>query len=136
MYGNGPVAWGAQRQSFTALSSCEAEVTATNDTVKTVLEFRILFRHLGLTLTSLVPIYNDNRGAVDWCKGTITKKTRHIDIQENFVKENINRTISLSHIPGKTNLADLFIKEFKDSSFSLNIRNLLVPTLQQFLRNS
>ena len=100
------------------------------------MEFRILFRHLGIPLPSLVPIYNDNRGTVDWCKGTITKKTRHLDIQENFVKENIDCTISLSHIPGKTNLADLFTKEFKDSSFFLTIRNLIVPALPEFLRHT
>ena len=131
-FSHGPVSWGAQRQTLTALSSCEAEINATNETVKSILEIRILLRNLNLPLTSLVPVYNDNKGAVDWCKGTITKKTRHIDLQENHVKENINRTLSLSHIPGKTNLADIFTKEYKDSTFYLRLRDLLVPSLQSF----
>ena len=87
MLSNGPVSWGAQRQTLTALSSCEAEINATNKTVKSVIELRILLRDLNLPLDNLVPVYNDNKGAVDWCKGTITKKTRHIDLQENHVKE-------------------------------------------------
>ncbi len=132
MLSNGPVSWGAQRQDLTALSSCEAEINATNETVKSILELRILLRDLDLPLDSLVPVYNDNQGAVDWCKGTITKKTRHIDLQENHVKENLEKTIRLNHIPGKTNLADIFTKEYKDSSFYLQLRDLLVPSLSGF----
>ena len=115
-YCNGPVSWGAQRQTLTALSSCEAEINATNETVKSILELRILFRNLNLPLQSLVPVYNDNKGTVDWCKETITKETRHIDLQENHVKENINSTISLTHVPGKTNLADIFKRASKFDS--------------------
>ena len=109
---------------------CTANLTSEN--VKSILELRILLRDLNLPLNSLVPVYNDNQGAVDWCKGTITKKTRHIDLQENHVKENLHKTIRLTHIPGKTNLADIFTKEYKDSSFYLQLRDLLVPSLSCF----
>ena len=65
---------GTQRQTLTVLSSCEAEINLTNETVKSVIELRILLRDLNLPVQSLVPVYNDNKGAVDWCKGAITKK--------------------------------------------------------------
>ena len=61
LYSHGPVSWGAQHQTLTALSSCEAEIIATNETVKSLLELKILFRNLNLPLTSLVPVYNDNK---------------------------------------------------------------------------
>ena len=128
---HGPVSWGAQCQTLTVLSSCEAEINATNKSVKSLLELRILLRNLNLPLTSLIPVYDDNKGAVDWCKDTITKKTHHIDLQENHVKENIDTLICLCHIPGKTNLADIFTKEYKESSFFHQIRDL-VPSLTSF----
>ena len=49
---------------------------------------------------------------------------RWVDLQENLVRENIqNNNISVSHIPGKMNLADLFTKEFRDVNLFLSLRN-------------
>ena len=132
LYCHSPVSWGSQRQTLTALSSCEAKINATNESVKSLLELKILLRNLNLPIRSLILVYNDNKGAVDWCKGTITKKTHHIDLQENHVKENINTLIRLCHIPGKTNLADIVTKEYKDSSFFHRVQDLLVPSLTSF----
>lgn len=92
---------------------------------------KILLHNLNLPLQSLVPVFNDDMGAVGWCKGTITKITCHIDLQENHGKENINSRIPLDDVPRKTNLADIFTKEYKDSSFYLR-RDLLIPSSVTF----
>lgn len=72
----GSIPWGGgQHQEVTALTSCEAEITATNETVKSILKLHILLRDLNLPYLSNVPVYNDNKGAVAWCKVNITKET-------------------------------------------------------------
>ena len=49
---------------------------------------------------------------------------RWVDLRENLIRENIlNNNISISHIPGKMNLADLFTKEFRDVNLFLSLRN-------------
>ena len=104
-YNGYPIAWGCVRHKDTAQSSCQAEIHAMNETTKLLLELKLLFRNLGRPLDRAIPITNDNQGAVQWSKGTTTKKLRWIDLHENLVRENVlNDTISVSHILGRANV--------------------------------
>ena len=48
-------------------------------------------------------------------QGTITKKMCWIDLHKTFVRGNVHQvTISVSHIPGKSNLSECFATEFRD----------------------
>ena len=79
-------------------------------------------------------IKNDNQGAIHWSKGTTTKKMRWVDLRENLVRENVtNKTIEVSHIPGKLNLSDIFTKEFRDVSQFLFLRDCFMISSQNFL---
>ena len=78
MHAGAPIAWGCTRHKDTAQSSCQAEVHSINETTKLILEYKLLFRDLNLPLTTPVPILNDNQGAIQWSKGTTTKKMRTI----------------------------------------------------------
>ena len=128
-----PIAWGCARQKNTAQSSGQAEVHSINETTKILLEMRLLFRDINLPLTTPTPIKNDNQGAVLWAKGTTTKKMRWVDIRENLIRENIvNKNITISHIPGRMNLADLFTKEFRDVNLFLSLRNSFMVTADVF----
>jgi len=65
------------------------------------------------------PIYNDNCGAVEWSHSFSTKGMHHLNIRENAVREAQQlQEVSISHILGTCNSADIFTKEFKlDSTF-------------------
>ena len=89
MHAGAPIAWGCTRHKDTAQSSCQAEVHSINETTKLILEYKLLFRDLNLPLTTPVPILNDNQGAIQWSKGTTTKKMRWINLRENIVRENV-----------------------------------------------
>jgi hypothetical protein len=66
-------------------------------------------------------IFNDNKACVSWSKRTTTKGLRHIQMHENHVRENVeNHFVSIDHIGGKVNMADLFTKEMKKKDISLN----------------
>ncbi len=133
----GPLHWLSKRQSVTAGSSAEAEIYATDECVKLILELvQILeFLHVKhLFMPDTTTIYNDNQACINWSKRYTTKGLRHIQMKENRVRENVlNAFVSIHHVEGKVNLADLFTKEMKDTSHFVELRDLMMkPRLCSF----
>jgi hypothetical protein len=130
-FGGSPVFWASHKEKRTSGSSCEAEIKATNSCTKSILWFRHILSDLNLLQSSSpTPLYNDNQGAVNWSKTTSTKGMRHVNIQENIVRESIHvfKDITVSHIPGPCNPSDIFTKEFKsDETFRL-VRSVLLSS--------
>jgi len=126
----GPLHWVSKRQSVTAGSSAEAEIYATNECVKFLLKLVQVFEFLGnkdLFMPGTNIVYNNNQACVNWSKSSTTKGLRHIQMRENLVRENItNQFVSIIHIDGKLNLADLFTKEMKDTSHFVELRDLMM----------
>ncbi len=123
MCSGGPISWKADRQDRTSLSSCEAEIRATN----TVSRLTVNTRNMILSLSSLgypisdadlaTPLYNDNNACVKWCHNMTTTGNRHIKNWENSVREWVpDGYLTVSHVNGKTNIADIFTKEMRDSA--------------------
>ena len=78
-------------------------------------------------MPSPTPVYNDNAACVNWSKSTTTKGLRHIQIRENAVREAVaSNFISVQHIAGKVNLADIFTKEDRDVEHFIEIRDLML----------
>jgi hypothetical protein len=128
-YGGSPVFWSSQKENRTSGSSCEAEIKATNGCTKSILWFRHVLSDLNLLQSSSpTPLYNDNQGAVNWSKTTSTKGMRHVNIQENIVRESIHvfKDIAVSHIPGPCNPSDIFTKEFKSDETFRQVRDVLL----------
>jgi hypothetical protein len=123
----GPIHWLSKRQSVTAGSSAEAEIYATDECVKFLLELHQILdflevRHLFKPDTTT--IFNDNKACVQWSKSATTKGLRHIQMKENRIRENIlSKFVSIQHVDGKTNLADIFTKEMKDTAHFLALRD-------------
>jgi hypothetical protein len=126
----GPVHWLSKRQTVTAGSSAEAEIYATDECVKFLLELAQLLMFLevkDIFMPTTSIIYNDNKACVQWSKSTTTKGLRHIQMRENRVRENIHSNfISVAHVDGKCNIADIFTKEMKDVSHFVELRNLFM----------
>jgi len=72
-------------------------------------------------------IYNDNNACVNWSKTYTSKGLRHIQMKENRVRENVqNKFVNTCHVNGKTNLADLFTKETRDTSHFVELRDMML----------
>jgi len=72
------------------------------------------------------PVYNDNdnQGCVDWSKTTSTKGLRNLNIRDCAVRDSIQaEEVTIHHIQGVINPADIFTKEMKDG---LHFRALLL----------
>jgi hypothetical protein len=128
MKSGGPIAWKANRQERTSLSSFKAEIQATNMGLRLTVNMRNMISSLldlGYPIEnckSLTPLYNDNDACVKWCHNMTTKGNFHIENKENSIWEWVaDSTISVSHVSGKCNVSNIFTKEMHDSA---NFRRL------------
>jgi hypothetical protein len=72
-------------------------------------------------------IHNDNQACINWSKSCTTKGLRHIQMCENFVRENIaSNFVHIQHIDGRLNLADIFTKEMKDTAHFVELRDIIM----------
>jgi hypothetical protein len=72
--------------------------------------------------SSPTPIYNNNEACVKWCHNMTSKGNCHIELQENIAREWVDKgAITVSHISGKSNPANIFTKEMRDGA---NFRRL------------
>ena len=138
---HGPLHWLAKRQKSTAQSTAEAEIYSTNECVKDLLNLQHIIHDLNLhkfLTPGPTPIFNDNTACVQWCHNKSNRSMRHIQIRENLVREAIQRKrITVTHVAGKSNPADIFTKEMKDSLHFIQLRNFIIyppPKLQPLLQ--
>jgi hypothetical protein len=132
----GPLHWVSKRQTVTAGSSAEAEIYATNECVKFLLELVQLLEFLevrDIFMPGTTVIFNDNNACINWSKRCTLKGLRHIQMKENHVRENVEKQfVSIQHVGGKVNLADLFTKEMKDTTHFIELRDLMMRPRSQF----
>ena len=130
MYDTGPLHWCSKRQSITARSTAEAEIYATDECTKYILQLLQILDELPLGKNQpklLITIFNDNNECLCWNHNVTTKGLRHIQIRENAVRESIQKQkIMVKHIAGNINLSDLFTKEHKDTTHFLKMRDVMM----------
>ncbi len=122
--------WMSKRQKVTAASSAEAEIYATNECIKFLLELVQILDFLNfchIFMPGITTIFNDNNACVNWSKCSTTKGLRHIQMRENMVHEQVEKHfITVQHVGGKVNIADLFAKEMKDTAQFVELRDLMM----------
>ena len=87
------VSWNSRLQKTIALSSCEAEYMALKEAVKENLYINSLIKQIPLLNKHInkdtKAIYTDSQSAITLAKNpTFHQKTKHIDIQYHFVRDN------------------------------------------------
>jgi hypothetical protein len=126
----GPLHWMSKCQTITAGSSAEAEIYATNECIKFLLELVQILDFLGMRETFMPDtnvIFNDNTACVNWSKKSTTKGLCHIQVHGNHVRENVEcHFVTIQHIGGKMNLTDLFTKEMKDTAHFVELQDLMM----------
>ncbi len=129
-WNGGPVGWLGERQDRMSLSSCEAEICATNATSKKVVDFRNICQsivdsgHNLQDILSLTLLFNDNNTCLKWSYNMTSKAARHIELRENSVCEWIqSRLISVKHVSVKLTPSDIFTKEMHDGTQFRQLRD-------------
>jgi hypothetical protein len=139
----GPVGWLGEHQDRTSLSSCEAEIWATNATSKKVVDFCNMYQsmvksgHNIANVTSPTLLFNDNDACVQWSYNMTSKATRHIELRENSVREwNQSKFLTVKHVSGKLNPSDIFTKEMCDGMHFRRLRDSFMSRLSDFVNGS
>ena len=139
----GPVGWLGERQERTSLSSCEAEICATNATSKKVVDFWNLSHSISSAgyqipdIDSPTLVYNDNAACVQWSYNMTSKAARHIELRENSVREWVqDNTLNVEHVRRKINTTDIFTKEMRDGMHFRRLRHSFMSRLSDFLNDS
>jgi hypothetical protein len=114
----GPIAWTAVPQERTSLSSCKAEIRATNKVPKLLMGIRHLADDIQKNGYDIVdtaeasPLYNDNELCVKWSHNMIKKQIRHMEMRENAVREWVQDAfLKVIHVSGRINPADIFTRD-------------------------
>ncbi len=137
----GPLTWKAERQERTSLSTCEAEIRATNMGSCLTVNLQNLILHLqsiGYPIddtATATPLYNNNKACVKWCQNLTTKGNRHIEHKENATQEWVaDGSIAVSHVSTKCNISDIFTKEMRDGTNFRRLRDSFMSRASTFLK--
>ena len=132
----GPIAWKSIPQEQTALSSCEAEIIATNECTKAVEAIKHLALDLGMLDGSrCTQVYNDNAACVQWAASCTSKGIKHLNLRENHVRElHQAKRCNVLHIPGQINPSDIFTKEMRDCAHFRRLRDCMMVSKTAFLK--
>jgi hypothetical protein len=83
------------------------------------------------------PLYNDNAACIQWAHNMTSKKIRQMELRENSVREWVeNKTLTVLHVSGRVNLADIFTKEMRDGTHFWWLRDSFMCRLSNFLQQS
>ena len=109
---DGAVSWQSCKQPTVALSSVEAEYMAATQATREAVWWRAFLTELGLPPTAATTIYKDSQGAIALGKNPEHhKRTKHIDIQHHYVREQVAAGTVVSHyISTDDMLADVLTK--------------------------
>lgn len=123
------ISWNSKLQKTIALSSCEAEYMALKEAIKENIYIKSLLKQIpGLNnaIKDTKALYTDSNSAIELAKNPVHHfRTKHIDIQYHFVRENHqNNTISLEWTSTSTQLADGLTKAISTERFLDYIKGL------------
>jgi len=102
----------SRRQHCITMSSCEAELVALADCAIELLHILAVLAFLGHAIDEAVEVLTDSKAAYDLChRFTSAQNSRHVDRKLFKMRELRGAgTVTVRHIPGESNPADLFTK--------------------------
>lgn len=115
-----PIAWRSHKQSYVALSTCQAEYVAMSEACQEIIALCKTIENIFNRGFYPVLLHCDNKAAVATAETTGGIKLRHMtEVGEDYVKECTNRKfIDLSWVRSKDPLADIFTKPLSFEIFA------------------
>ncbi|CAB0015587.1 unnamed protein product [Nesidiocoris tenuis] len=106
------ISWTSKKQRTVALSSLEAELVSLSESCKEAIYLRRFLDELGYPIKLPLLIHNDSQGAQATIRNPIYRsKTKHIDIRNNFIKQNLDEGIvNIQYLSTDEMVADFLTK--------------------------
>ena len=119
------VSWKSRIQSFTALSTAEAEYVALSHAAQEAIWLRQLNSDLLSDSCEPTVLYKDNQAAICLSKNPQSHgKSKHIDSRYHFIREQVSKgTIEVKYCPTNDMIADMLTKGLGKEKFH-NLRRL------------
>ncbi|KAL9233204.1 hypothetical protein vseg_008229 [Gypsophila vaccaria] len=110
--GGSPISWKAKKQATVALSTAEAEYRSIRAVTSELVWTKAFLASLGVFHTNPMRIFCDNQSAIHIAKNPVFHdRTKHIEVDCHFVRQHlVSKSISVSHVCSKEQIADLFTK--------------------------
>ena len=125
-YGNAVIHYSTSLQRCVTLSSTEAEFVAMSECTKLLLWLRRVLDELKIA-QDVIPLYEDNAGAVTWATGHIAedfRRSKHIELRYFHVRKQVrNKTIKVKKISTRYMRADFLTKPLHRSDLSIACKN-------------
>jgi len=125
--GDNLLSWGAKKQATMSRSTAEAEYRALASTTAELMWFIHLLKSIGYLLPAPT-LCCDNLSAINMAENPVFHhRTKHIEIDVHFVREQVARgSLSLQHISGPAQIADIFTKPLCAAKFLPNRTKLFI----------
>ena len=127
MLAGGQVSSSSKRQHCITMSSCESELVALADCAIELLCIIGVAEFMGLEINGPVEVCTDSKAAYDLChRFTTSQHSRHVDRKMFKMRELRGAgVVTVRHIPGDTNPADLFTKILSRQPFEKHRKYVL-----------
>lgn len=135
----GPISWSSRKQSYVAVSTCEAEFYAISEAVKETIWLRKLIHEFTGPIPTPTTLYNDNRASISMItNGNFMQRTKYVGVRCHFIADWIRREIiDLQHCATEYNTADLLTKPLNSVRIAtLRAAAGLLPQDKQPSRNN
>lgn len=108
----GPISWSSRKQSYVAVSTCEAEFYAVSEAVKETIWLRRLIQEFTGPIATPTTVFNDNQASISMItNGNFMQRTKYVGVRCHFIADWIKRNIiDLQHCATEYNTADLLTK--------------------------
>ena len=115
------------RQHCITMSSCEAELIALCDTAVELMHVKALLEFIGYECDGPIEVRTDSKAAHDLChRYTSAQNSRHVDRKLFKMRELRGAgVVTVRHIPGDTNPADMFTKILPRPTFEKHRKTVL-----------
>lgn len=110
--GGSPISWKSKKQPLVSLSSAEAEYRSMRRVVAEVTWLVRLLDDLSVPPSLPVALHSDSQAAIHIARNPVFhERTKHVELDCHFVRQQfLAGIISLSYIPSRSQVADIFTK--------------------------
>ena len=119
------ISWNSKKQNSIALSTIEAEYTASVFCVAQILWIKNQLDDYSINLTQ-IPILCDNNSVINLAKNPIVhSRTKHIEVKHHCIRDHMTKgDIELKFVDTSNQIANVFIEPLVGEDFTVLFREL------------